>query len=84
MKDKDWFNLYKENGFHMLDSCTQECLAHFNSVISFSKIAINGILILNGSAAVAILSNFEKLSNIIGCKALLCCSAGALSAVNIC
>lgn len=81
MKDKEWLDLHKEKGIHLLDGAVQECLAQFSAVITFSKMAINGAIILNGSSAIAILYNFEKLNGNVNIYSLLLCSIGAALAV---
>lgn len=74
-----WFDIQLQNGISLLENRTTIQAASFKATIDYSKAAIRGAFILNGSAAVAILYNLDKIKD---WKCLVIwCAAGALFSV---
>ena len=75
-----WLELHKGKVEHIFNSYRESCTALFNAFIDYSKIAINGVFLLNGAAGIAILYNLKTLGE-AGTDALKICACGALLAV---
>ena len=49
---KSWIDLHKGRGLALLETSKESSIAHFNAIVGYSKIAINGALLLNGTVCV--------------------------------
>lgn len=63
LKEK-WFEMYKERTIVYHEAAQQQSISQFNSIIEYSKIAINGVFLLNGMAGIAVLYNIARLGDI--------------------
>lgn len=63
LKEK-WFDLHKERTIVYHEAAQQQSIAQFNSIVEYSKIAINGAFLLNGMAGIAVLYNIARLGDI--------------------
>lgn len=77
---KSWIDLHKGRGLALLETSKESSIAHFNAIVGYSKIAINGALLLNGTAGIAILYNVKQLPKEIH-TSLCLCAIGAVFAV---